>query len=40
LARDSGVPLETLAADSAEIWPPGRCPLCASGAPLTPHPGF
>jgi orotate phosphoribosyltransferase len=40
LARNAGLPLESLDEDSSEIWAPGRCPLCASGMPLTPHPGF
>ena len=40
LALSSGLPLETLDVDNSEIWAPGRCPLCASGVPLTPHPGF
>ena len=40
LARNTGVPLESLDEDSNEIWTPGRCPLCANGVPLTPHPGF
>ena len=40
LAHNVGLPLEALDADSNEIWAPGRCPLCASGVPLTPHPGF
>ena len=40
LALNAGVPLAALDSDSNEIWAPGRCPLCANGAPLTPHPGF
>lgn len=40
LARNTGLPLEALDSDSNEIWAPGRCPLCANGVPLTPHPGF
>ena len=40
LARNTGLPLETLGEDANEIWAPGRCPLCASGVPLSPHPGF
>lgn len=40
LALNVGLPLESLDEDTNEIWAPGRCPLCASGVPLTPHPGF
>jgi orotate phosphoribosyltransferase len=40
IARNTGMPLEALDMDSNEIWAPGRCPLCANGVPLTPHPGF
>jgi orotate phosphoribosyltransferase len=40
LAVQVGLPLEVLASDTNEIWAPGGCPLCANGAPLTPHPGF
>ena len=40
LARHVGVPLETLDDDTNEIWAPARCPLCASGVPLTPHSGI
>ena len=40
LALNAGLPLEALDSDPNEIWAPARCPLCANGVPLTPHPGF
>ena len=39
LAREASVPLETLDALPNSVWDPSDCPLCASGAPLTPFPG-
>ncbi|MEZ5366094.1 MAG: phosphoribosyltransferase family protein [Bryobacterales bacterium] len=40
LAAGAGAPLEALETATNEIWTPGRCPLCANGVPLVPHPGF
>jgi orotate phosphoribosyltransferase len=32
--RDRQIPLETVARDTFEMWPPSECPHCAAGVPL------
>jgi orotate phosphoribosyltransferase len=30
----NGIPVEAVARDRYELWPPAACPLCAAGVPL------
>ena len=39
LAQEASVALETLDAEPNSVWVPAKCPLCASGVPLTGFPG-
>ena len=34
LARENGLPFETLAAFPGDMWTPQACPMCAAGVPL------